>query len=234
MLKLSVMESRGMRWILFFASVLSFILGAALVVFFVFICMEGIINNFAYFGILANFNDVLGVIALLCLIFGLVCILFSISQFKLARANPRRYLHRRVGLIISLIVYFGLMAVSAFCIFETYNDLSSVGAAFNVSNIGYISIALLVVSFLAFILVLADMIVFNHDVKIGAISLTELSPQLLLAAPNGIRKAYDQTNQNMTRLNEQIAKLNKMKEEGLIDDAEFKAYKKNLIDNFFD
>ena len=234
------MASSKIRWLLVASSILSFALSAALIFCFIFICLEGMINSFAYFGVLANFNDILGVISLLCLLFGLVLFKFGTGELKISRADPRKYQRNRITLICALIIYFGLICVSAFCIFETFNDISAVGQAFVSSNIGYIAIGVLIASFSAFVAVIVDLFVFKHDLSRGLISLTETNPQLLLAAPRNkinfkANQEINSTNENdYSRLSEQVQRLNEMKEKGIIDNEEYNAMKKSIIENYFD
>ena len=220
------MNKTKTRGLLVVSGLISIMLGISLTMFFIFICFEGMINGFAYFGVLASFNEILGLIALISLLFSLILYFFSVMQFKLSLNNPNIYNKRKIILICSLIVYLSLMAISAFCVFEAYSDLSSVGVALNSSNMGLISIGVLVFSFIAFISTIIDLFAFKHDLNIGLIKLNPSSPKLLLNAP--------ESNENITKLNDKIEKLGSLKEQGILTEDEFKEIRKDVIDHYFE
>lgn len=213
------------------SSLLTLLLGATLVVAFALICFEGMVNDFAYFGILANFNEVLGIIGLACLLFGLMCIKLGSSQIKLSRLKVEAYKKSKFKLICSLIVYIALMAVGAFCLFETYNDISAVGQSFLQAGIGYVGLGVLVASAIAFVLVIIDLYVFGHDLKNGLIA---PEPPLLLNAPQ-CRLLYKNGEKlvDYSKLDSKIKKLEELKVKGIITPEEYSSLKREIFDTFF-
>lgn len=218
------------RGFLVFSSLLTIVLGATLVAAFVLICFDGMINDFAYFGVLANFNEVLGVIGLACLMFGLVCLKLGASQFRLARLKVEAYKKSKFKLVCSLIVYVALMIVGAFCLFETYNDISAVGQSFLQAGIGYVGLGILVASAIAFVLVIIDLYAFNHDLKNGVI---EPEAPLLLNAPQ-CRLLYHNSEKlvDYSKLDAKIQKLQELKSKGILTQEEYDDLKRQLFDTF--
>lgn len=222
------------RWMLIIASLLNFLLGVSLILFFVFICTDGMLNSFSYFGVLSAFAEVLGVISLLCLIFGLILLKSGTSLLRLSRSSPRTYRKNQITLITLLILYGGLIFISSFCVFESFNDISSVGQAFNSSNIGFIAIGLLSISFIAMILVLTDMIIFKHDLSHGLITLTPINKQLLLTAPQAKLPHFVDSPELYEELNIKLKRLDSLKTQNVIDDTEYKAMKQAIIESYFE
>lgn len=229
------MQTNKTRTPLVISSILTLALGAGLIVAFVLISFEGMINDFAYFGVLANFTELMGIIGLCCLFFGLFCLKLAEVQFKLSKKPPIVYKKGKYKLICSLVVYVTLMVVGAFCLFETYNDYSAVGQAFLNANIGLAGLAVLVLSVMAFILLIVDMATFAHDIKNGLIDIREgQEPQLLLNAPqykliyNNDEKIID-----YSKLETKIKKLDELKKKGVITEDEYAEMKRKIIDSFF-
>ena len=108
------------RALLIVSGILSFALAAGLIFAFVFLSFEGIVNNFSNLGVLCNFPEVVGVIGLVCLLFGLMCIKLGVSQFRQSRTESYVYKRGRFKLVCAIFVYLSLCVVGAFLIFETY------------------------------------------------------------------------------------------------------------------
>lgn len=228
------MQQDKKRILLIFSSFLTLAIGGGLIVAFVLLCFEGMINNFAYFGVLANFTEIIGVIGLVCLFFGLFCLKLGSIQFKLSKQKSLVYKKSKYKLICSLVVYVAIMIVGAFCLFETYNDISAVGQAFLNANIGYFGLGMLIASAVAFILVIIDLFVFNHDIKNGIIDIEEQQLPLLLNAPQ--YKLIYKNNEKMfdySKLEAKIKKLDELKQKGIITDQEYAQMKHEIIDNYF-
>lgn len=228
------MQQDKKRILLIFSSILTLAIGGGLIVAFVFLSFEGMINNFAYFGVLANFTEIMGVIGLACLFFGLFCLKLGSVQLKLAKQKPFVYKKSKYKLICSLVVYVALMIVSAFCLFETYNDISAVGQAFLNANIGYFGLAMLIASAIAFVLVIIDLFVFNHDIKNGLIDINEQPLPLLLNAPQ-YKLIYkdDEKFIDYSKLEAKIKKLDELKQKRIITDQEYNQMKHDIIENYF-
>lgn len=234
-IKIIIMEKNKRRILLIFSSMLTLAIGGILIALFVLVSFEGIINNFTYFGVLSNFTEIIGVIGLSCLIFGLFCLKLGTSQFKMSKLNASSYKKNKYKLICSIIVYSALVVVSAFCIFETYTDISAVGQAFLNANIGYFAIAMLSASVVALILVIIDLFVFRHDLKNGLISLTpENAMPLLLNAPQ-YKLIYkdDEKFIDYSKLEGKLKQLDDLKQKGIITQEEYADMKHKIIETFF-
>ena len=135
------MVKQKLRTLLIVSGILTYALGGGLLFAFVYVCFDGIANNFLSFGVLVNFREVMGFMALACLLFGLVLIRFASSELRISKASVDDYKRKKIVLICALVLYFCVLALGVICIFETYSDISAVGTAFLASNIGYFAIA---------------------------------------------------------------------------------------------
>ena len=227
------MNNSKTRSLIFVCSLVSLIIGAGLIFSFGYISFDGMISGFASFGVLTNFREIMGVLALACLLLGLFVIKLSLSEFKLSRGSATNYKKHKPLLICALIIYATILVCAVVCIFETFSDISSVGTAFLSSNIGYFSIFFASASFIAFLLILIDMFAFSHDVKNGVIS-PEKDEILLLEAPkykliyNNKEKLID-----YAELDAKIKRLDELKAKGVLSEDEFREMKKEVISHYF-
>ncbi|MBQ7578970.1 MAG: SHOCT domain-containing protein [Clostridia bacterium] len=221
------------RSLITISSLLSLVLAVGLLFSFVYISFDGMISGFSSFGVLTNFREIMGVLALACLLLGLIVLKISISEFKLSKTSANYYKRHKPILICALIVYATILVCSVVCVFETFSDISSVGTAFLSSNIGYFSIGFGSASLIAFLLVIIDLFAFSHDVKNGVIS-PEKDDILLLNAPkyklifSGKEKEID-----YTELHQKINRLNELKQKGVLSEEEYKELKTELITHYF-
>ena len=224
------MEKTKSRSLIMASSIISMGIGLGLLFSFAYISFDGMITGFASFGVLTNFREIMGILALACLILGLFVLKLSASEFKLSKVSAFSYKKHKPILLIALVVYATILVCAIFCIFETFSDISSVGTAFLSSNIGYFSIAFACASFLAFILVIIDMFAFSHDVKNGIIS-PEKDEILLLEAPkykliySGKEKFID-----YGQLDAKIKRLDNLKEKGVLTEEEYREMKRKVIE----
>lgn len=222
------------RALLIVSGILSFALAAGLIFAFVFLSFEGIVNNFSNLGVLCNFPEVVGVIGLACLLFGLMCIKLGVSQFRQSRTESYVYKRGRFKLVCAIFVYLSLCVVGAFLIFETYADISAVGQAFLSCNFGYFGIGILAVSFFALMSVSIDLFAFNHDVKNGLITPEEDKKMLMLPAPKyklvykGSEKTID-----FASLQTRLARLGQLRDKDIISADDYRELRQELIDQLF-
>ena len=226
------MVKQKLRTLLIISSILTYALAGGLLFAFVYVCFDGIANGFLSFGVLANFREIMGFMALACLLFGLVLLRFASSELKMSHANIEGYKHKKIILICALALYLCVLVLGIICIFETYSDISAVGTAFLASNIGYFAIAFSVLSLFAFLLVIIDLFTFSHDIKTGVLG--ENGEPFLLNAPQ-YRLVYSGRAKNMdySALESKLKNISALRRKGMIDDAEFSAMKKDIIDAFF-
>ena len=114
------MEKTKPRSLIMASSLISLAIGAGLLFSFVYISFDGMISGFASFGVLANFREIMGLIALSCLVLGLFVLKLSASEFKLSRGSANSYKKNKPLLICALVVYVTILVCAVFCIFETF------------------------------------------------------------------------------------------------------------------
>ena len=224
------MEKTKPRSLILVSSVVSLGIGLGLIFSFGYISFDGMISGFASFGVLTNFREIMGILALACLLLGLFVLKLALSEFKLAKSSANSYKKHKPLLICALVIYATILVCAVFCIFETFSDISSVGTAFLSSNIGYFSIAFASASFIAFLLVIVDMFAFAHDVKNGVI-MPEKDEILLLEAPK-YKLIYNNKEKliNYGELDAKIKRLDELKEKGVLTEEEYKELKHKIIE----